>query len=99
MNDTPTAQDDIREVECFETSDGRLHHTMEDAFRAQSRINIRKRLDDDPLLGNYEGSRVEFDQLVDWMRQNSDVVLDLLSDELVARDNQPRLEAPKGGKG
>lgn len=64
----------LTEVKGFKTSDGKLFQDKSQAVYAQALLSIEERYNDDRLLGNQAGSYVEFDQLMEWVRDNIDLL-------------------------
>lgn len=64
----------VEMVKAYKTSDGKVFEDITDAERHQERLDLATRLDNSPLFGNVDGSRVEANDLEEWLIANADVV-------------------------
>lgn len=59
---------------CFQTPDGSLFLTESDALRYQASLDSAEWYEHNKLYGYRAGSYVQFDELVDWLQSNWDMV-------------------------
>lgn len=62
----------MQKVTVYKANDGSLHETSESCRMADERGKLRKWYSENELLGNYSGSRVEFDDIVEWLIVNEE---------------------------
>lgn len=60
----------MQKVTAFKTTDGQIHEDEQLAFKHQNKIDFQRWYEEERLYGNYAGSRVEFDELVNWLQTN-----------------------------
>ena len=68
----------IETVTAFKTQDGRLFEIEKEAIQHDLVQEFYTNYYDNRLLGNYAGSYVEPDSLIDWIKANKDFILALL---------------------
>lgn len=61
--------------EVFSTSDDRIFESRQDAIFWQAKIDLKKKYEENRLLGNVEGSYVKFEDLIGWLEDNETLVL------------------------
>lgn len=64
----------IKKVERYETSDGEVFATKAEAESHEAKLEFEKWYEDNKLFGIYAGSYVEFDDLMDWLEENSSII-------------------------
>ena len=62
----------MQKVTMYKANDGSLHETSEACHMADERDKLRQWYSKNELLGNYSGSRVEFDDIVEWLIVNEE---------------------------
>lgn len=65
----------IKEVSAYETSDGTVFKDITDATAYQSELDFEHWYQTNYLLGNFAGSKVELQDMKDWLKSNKDVIL------------------------
>lgn len=70
----------IETVESFKASDGKLFENFEDAEQHQAKLDFYEWYNDNRLLGNYAGSYVNENDLLDWLHENRYMVRRLIGD-------------------
>lgn len=68
----------IEKVIRFMTRDGAEHLSREVADHHEIKLKIRDALENDPLLGNYCGSRVTYESLLTWIEDHPDLLVQFL---------------------
>lgn len=68
----------ITELISYKTSDEKVFEDEQKAKEHQCYINYQNWYEDNKLYGNYAGSYANFDDLVEWLKENENVVLDIL---------------------
>jgi len=69
----------IRKVESFMTTDGQMFPTKELAEAHQALFDFREWYEYHELYGNYAGSRVNYDNLTQWLLENREKVQEFYS--------------------
>lgn len=64
----------MKQITMYKATDGSLYDTAEACRFAEERIKIRAWYENNQVLGNCAGSRVEFDELVEWIIINDEKV-------------------------
>lgn len=70
----------VREIQAYETSDGETFKKQSEANKYQTMLDLGQALNENMLIGNYMGSHVERDTLVDWLTKNKQVVLNFIEE-------------------
>lgn len=70
----------MRKVSAYETTDGLVFTDKQEAERHQQTINFRDwyQQDGNTLYGDYAGSKVEWDDLLTWLEDNKQTILNIL---------------------
>ena len=68
----------MKKVQMYQADDGSLHETEEQCRDHDQKVSLRGWYDGNELLGNYAGSRVDYDDLVEWITTNQDKVKQIL---------------------
>lgn len=68
----------MKEIKAFETTNGEMFKTREEAIERQNRIDFVNWYADNVLYGNYEGSYVSSGDMIAWLKDNKEMVLKLL---------------------
>ena len=71
----------MRKVTKYVTEDGREHATAGEAYSHEQLLKVMKWYDGNQLFGNVAGSKVDWEDLVDWIRANSEQVMTILRSE------------------
>jgi len=68
----------MKKIAAYKTTDGKVFEDGDDARRHQARLDMETWYSEHTLYGDCDGSRVEFEDLRDWLEANRDMVLRLL---------------------
>ena len=68
----------VEEISAYRTTDGKVFDKFKDAQFHQAELDIRARLLDTPLWGDAAGSRVDPEDLIDWIVDNHELVDNIL---------------------
>lgn len=63
---------------CFQTTDNKLFTDEKEAKKHQASIDLEVWYEDNQLYGNYAGSRVEFNDLLEWLQRHAAIIKPLL---------------------
>lgn len=66
----------MKEVKLFETEDGKFFKSEKDAKIHEEKITLEEKFDDHPLVDN--DNYVSFAVLIDWMKENNDLIEDCI---------------------
>ena len=69
----------MEQVIAFRAKDGKLFQSEKEALQYELVKDFRDNYYENRLFGNYAGSYVEANDLIDWVKDNKDFVLALLS--------------------
>ncbi len=70
----------IEKVETFKTSDGKIFEDEFEACLHQEKLNFKEWYEVNKPSGNYAGSYVEADDMVEWLMDNAEKVRNLIGD-------------------
>lgn len=68
----------MKKITAYEALDGSLHKTSASASVVNQSIRFDTWYEDNYLLGDYAGSRVELNEMKNWLFENKAIVLSLL---------------------
>lgn len=70
---------EMKKVTVYQAIDGSVHETEEQCCNHEQKVNLESWYEaGNELLGSYMGSRVYYDELVEWLVRNEDVVKEIL---------------------
>ena len=72
----------IQKILTWETSDGKIFKKKSEAEAREAFLDLAKALKEDSLLGNYCGSTVNVDTLVEWLMDHKETVLNFLQKQV-----------------
>ena len=67
----------IKEIKAFQTSDGKLHHSTEDAEAHEVELELSGRYENNPIYDDW-GSTVPFKNVLDFIVDNADLIRRML---------------------
>ena len=62
----------------FETADGCIFESILEAVKHEKRLSLIDWYEDNKLYGNYEGCKIEWEDLIEWITTNKKEVIDIL---------------------
>jgi len=65
-------------VKAYKTSDDKLFEVREEAKKHQAKVEFYDWYPNNKLLGNYAGSYVDSNDLLEWLNDNKKIVFELL---------------------
>ena len=69
----------MKKVQMYQAADGSIHETEEKCRNHEQKANLKSWYEDgNELLGNYAGSRVDYDDLIEWLVGNEAEVKEML---------------------
>lgn len=69
----------MRKVLKYEADDGTLCDTEKQALNRDEFLKLEKWYEDNKLYGNYLGCRIEWEDLLEWLRENKAEVAKILT--------------------
>lgn len=58
----------MKKVQMYQSTDGELHETEEQCRKHEQKVNLRQWYEGgNEIMGDYVGSRVPYDELVEWL--------------------------------
>jgi hypothetical protein len=66
--------EDIEIVECYKTKDGIIYEKSEEAIIANAELQFIFWYGENELYGRYEGSKVDVENLLKWLKEHKDVL-------------------------
>ena len=67
----------IKEIKAFQTSDGKLYHSTEDAEAHEAELELSTRYENNPIYDDW-GSRVQFREVLNFIVDNAELIRRML---------------------
>ena len=68
----------IKKIEAYETEDGVVHHTLEEAEAHRVFVMFQAYYEDNTCYGNYAGIRVDTEDMMNWLKEHKEMVMAFL---------------------
>lgn len=68
----------MKEKRIFEADDGTIFSSMKEVLDYEKILTIKDWYENNKIYGSFEGCKIEWEDLLDWLDENKDKVLALL---------------------